>query len=344
MSAILQQKIDEHLAWIRQRSQICGPSKIAAARSTQAANQPRVQSSPALPPGLFCAAEVSEKNSYTPPDEIVEGLLAAGASSMIYGASNSGKTFFALDIACAVSRGEAWLGRQTKKGLVVYIAAESVGSIKARLHAYQRHHECRLNNMIVVQHAVNLTQADQTDALISAIKQAQEYTGIKCELIIGDTLARMSAGADENSAEDMSLLVAGIDRIRRETLAHFCIIHHSGKDAERGARGHSSLRAAVDTEIEVSTVLSNERKIIGRQARVTKQRDLNIDDEINFDLRVVQIGITKWGRPTTSCVLVAEKMRPVVFAQENPENQQRGRSTEALDIEQNEWVQEDDDF
>jgi len=45
------------------------------------------------------------------------------------------------------------------------------------------------------------------------------------------------------------------------------IIHHSGKDKNKGARGHSSLRAAVDTEIEIKVdgdrfltrVLSQER-------------------------------------------------------------------------------------
>lgn len=46
--------------------------------------------------------------TFTPPDEIVEGVLTAGDGSILYGDSNSGKTFFVIDIACAVARGVPW--------------------------------------------------------------------------------------------------------------------------------------------------------------------------------------------------------------------------------------------
>ena len=39
---------------------------------------------------------------------------------------------------------------------------------------------------------------------------------------------------------------------RNATGAHLLIVHHTGKDETRGARGHTSLRAATDTEIEIT--------------------------------------------------------------------------------------------
>lgn len=72
---------------------------------------------------------------FTPQSEIVQGLLSAGAASLIYGPKNSGKTFIALDLAAAVSRGLPWQGRKTIQGLVVYIAAESRYLADVRLHA-----------------------------------------------------------------------------------------------------------------------------------------------------------------------------------------------------------------
>lgn len=250
-----------------------------------------------LPLGIVFANELPD--TYEPPDEIVQGVLGAGAGSILYGDSNSGKTFLAIDLACAVARGVPWMGRRTQRGLVVYVAAESPASVRNRLQAYQAHHGCRVPNFAIVQAPVNLHDGNgDTEALIQAVKAAERHTGQKAALVIGDTLARMSAGANENSGQDMGLVVSHFDRIRSETGAHFLLIHHSGKDAAKGARGHSSLRAAVDTEIEVTDSTQ------GRCAEITKQRDLGTNGQrIGFELDQTALGITKWGESATTCVV-----------------------------------------
>ena len=75
------------------------------------------------------------------------------------------------------------------------------------------------------------------------------------------------------------------------------IIHHSGKDKNKGARGHSSLRAAVDTEIEI--------KVDGqiRTARCRKQRDLENGKAIAFALQRVELGLDDECDLITSCVV-----------------------------------------
>src|SRR5436305_1689464 len=67
-----------------------------------------------------------------------------------------------------------------------------------------------------------------------------------------DTVSRALAGGDENSAADMGSLVRSLDSLRDRLGCHVSAIHHLGKDAARGPRGHSLLKAAVDTAIEVS--------------------------------------------------------------------------------------------
>jgi len=81
--------------------------------------------------------------------------------------------------------------------------------------------------------------------------------GTPIGLIIIDTLSRVMAGGNENSPEDMGALVRNIDRLRAETGAATILVHHSGKELARGARGHSLLRAAADTEIEMTCISSN---------------------------------------------------------------------------------------
>lgn len=256
-----------------------------------------VKPAAALPLGIVFAHDLPEE--YTPPDELIEGVLTVGAGSVVYGDSNSGKTFLVIDMACAIARGVEWMGRRVEQGLVVYVAAESPASVKSRLQAYQLHYGCKVPHFAIVQAPVNLHSNDtDTEALILAVKEVERLAGQPAKLVIGDTLARLSAGANENSGEDMGLVVQRFDRIRAETGAHFLLIHHSGKDAAKGARGHSSLRAAVDTEIEVQETPA------GRCAEVMKQRDLGTKGErIGFHLEPVHVGVTKWGKPASTCVV-----------------------------------------
>ena len=253
---------------------------------------------PGLPLSVAFADELPE--TFTPPDELVEGVLTAGDGSVLYGDSNSGKTFFVIDMAAAVARGARWMGRNTEPGLVVYLAAESPASVRGRLQAYQRHHGVRVPNFAIVQSPIDLFDGDaDTEAVIAVVRQLERQRGQKVRLIVGDTLARLSAGANENAGQDMGLVVRRFDRIRTACNAHFLLIHHSGKAAANGARGWSGIRAAVDTEIEVTDSPA------GRCAEITKQRDLSTKGErIGFRLDTVTLGTTKWGAAATSCVVV----------------------------------------
>ncbi len=240
-------------------------------------------------------------DTFTPPDELVQGVLTAGDGSVLYGDSNSGKTFFVIDMACAVARGVPWMGRQTEPGLVVYLAAESPASVRGRLQAYQKFHGVKVPNFAIVQSPIDLFDGEgDTNKVIKLIRMLEAKSGQTVRLIIGDTLARLSAGANENAGQDMGLVARRFDRIRTECKAHFLLIHHSGKNAAAGSRGWSGIRAAVDTEIEVTDSPA------GRCCEITKQRDLPTKGErIGFKLEVVKLGETKWGAPATSCVVVA---------------------------------------
>lgn len=251
-------------------------------------------------------------DAFTPADELVEGVLTAGDGSILYGDSNSGKTFFVIDMACAVARGVPWMGKQTEQGLVVYLAAESPASVRGRLQAYQNHHGVRVPNFAIVQSPIDLFDGEaDTDKVVQLVLQLEKQTGQKARLIVGDTLARLSAGANENAGQDMGLVVRRFDRIRTECKAHFLLIHHSGKNAAAGSRGWSGIRAAVDTEIEVTDSPA------GRCAEIMKQRDLATKGErIGFRLDGITLGLTKWGKPATSCVVV-----PV----DAPERQVKGK-------------------
>lgn len=97
----------------------------------------------------------------------------------------------------------------------------------------------------------------------------------------------------------MSAVIYHADRIRAATEAHVCFVHHSGKDKAKGARGHSSLRAAVDTEIEISRDDGANFSTI----KYAKQRDIEIGEDMHFTLRKVTLGENQYGEEVTSCVV-----------------------------------------
>jgi len=234
-------------------------------------------------------------------DELIEGTLGRGAMAVLYGDSNSGKTFAAIDMGASVARGVDWLGRPTDGGLVVYLATESPASVEMRLKAYQRHNRLRVPGFVIVRSPINLFdgQADTT-AVIRLVGEIETEHGIKVALIIGDTLARLVVGANENAGEDMGVVVRNIDAIRASTGAAFLVIHHTGKDAAKGMRGWSGLRAATDTEIEVTV----DEATGLRSAEITKQRDLpGKGDRIGFRLVPVRLGVNRWGNERGSCVV-----------------------------------------
>lgn len=235
-------------------------------------------------------------------DELIEGAIGRGAMVVLYGASNSGKTFAAIDMGAAVARGSEWLGRPTDSGLVVYLATESPASVQTRLRAYQRHHGLRVPGFVIVRSPVNLFDGTaDTDAIVELVKDLESEHGTKVALIFGDTLARLVAGGNENDGKDMGVVVRNVDAIRNATGAAFVLIHHSGKDAARGARGWSGLQAAIDTEIEVTA-----DEVSGiRTAEITKQRDLpGKGERLGFRLVPVELGVNRWGTSRGSCVVV----------------------------------------
>jgi hypothetical protein len=241
-------------------------------------------------------------NQYEAPDELVEGLMTIGSSVVVYGDSNSGKTFWALSVATAIATGTTCYGRKTDPGLVIYLACEAPASIRSRMQAIKKYHGCNLENLAMVPVPMNFYTNDQ-DAydVIELVRAVEAIKGQPVRLIIGDTLARMSAGANENSGEDMAPVMARFDQVATATKAALMIIHHNGKDAAKGARGWSGIRAHIDTEIEVI-----EKDGI-RMVNVTKQRELPSKGEtIYFKLEVIEMGTSKFGNPATTCVAVPD--------------------------------------
>lgn len=226
---------------------------------------------------------------------LVDGLLPRSAMTVLYGESGTGKTFTVVDIACHVAAGRPWRGMDVDQGVVVYVAAEAPASVEKRVWAWKKRHGVERLPVLVVRSNINLLDGD-TDALLALLTDVRERHG-KIALVVVDTLACSMIG-NENAPEDMGAFTAACKRIKERARTHVLVVHHSGKDASRGARGHSSLRAAADVELEVSGSDGT------GSIRVAKERDEAAGKVYGFRLDLVELGHNAKGRMVTTCVAV----------------------------------------
>ncbi len=226
---------------------------------------------------------------------IIKGVLPHAELAVLYGESGSGKSFMALDMAAAIARGIEWRGHRVHKGKVVYIAAEGANGFRNRLRAYAHQQAIDLKDLdIHVVHAAP-NMLDKADALDVA-KAIVKVVG-RPDLIIIDTLAQTMPGGNENAGEDMGKALAHCRGLHRATGALVMLVHHSGKDASKGARGWSGLRAAADVEMEVM------RADDDRVLTITKQKDGDDGGEFGFKLETVLVDFDADGDEVTSCVV-----------------------------------------
>ena len=81
---------------------------------------------------IYSAADV---NLELTNDYLIKNWLDKNAISVVFGDSNSGKSFFAVDLAYHVASGKNWFGNRVKTGQVLYIAAEGGRGFNKRIAA-----------------------------------------------------------------------------------------------------------------------------------------------------------------------------------------------------------------
>ncbi len=242
----------------------------------------------------FRPRSVGEILATARPAWFVKGVLPKAGLAVVYGESGSGKTFWGLDLVMHVALGRPWRGKAVKAGRVLYVPAEGQGGFRNRVEAYKLHHgpsDAQLEPFGIVTDVPNLLTMD--DKEMSA--QALDWGGV--DIIVIDTLAQVTPGANENSSEDLGKAMEACRRIHEATGALVILVHHAGKDPTKGARGWSGLKGGADVEIEI--VRSGDV----RHARISKQKDGEDGARFGFELQFVELETDEDGEPISSMVV-----------------------------------------
>jgi hypothetical protein len=253
--------------------------------------------------GKFPVLSADEISSQRPTDWLIKGVLPAADIITIYGASGSGKSFVVLDLAAAIATGAPWRGCKARKGRVVIIAAEGAGGYGKRIKALAQHRGIPLADLDIGVIVVppNLMEEGDVTELAASIKAVGDVS-----FVVVDTFAQVTPGANENTGEDMGRALANVRVLSDVTDATVGLVHHSGKDASKGARGWSGIKAAMDAEIEIT----RDENTGARAIRLSKMKDGEDGTTWGFKLETVLLGLDDDGDDITSCVAVEDDVRP----------------------------------
>lgn len=216
------------------------------------------------------------------PVWLLPGVIPARGIGMFFGASGSYKSFIALDWACCLAHGHAgqW-GAPPVQNDVLYFAGEApIGTAKQRRPAWLEWQSPKNPSRLAVFPRVpHLGDVDGW----AGVKADIEELGMKPRLIVIDTLTRLLTGFDENSSKDATKTTGFLEELAAYYECFVLVVHHTGKDESRGARGSSAFFANMDT------VLSVKKKGQGSYFQVRKHKDADAPEDQTY-MRVKQVG------------------------------------------------------
>jgi hypothetical protein len=246
-------------------------------------------------PRLTYASDVTFDPTVTDP---IKHVIGRGETGMLFGPSSAGKTFVAFDLEMAIATGRTrWCGRLVKQGPVLHVAFEGGRGAGKRLLAAVREHGDPGAMLAILDNAPPLNKGSENagvEMIIAAADGLAMNAGMRVSLIVIDTLSAAAAGDDENSAGEMSAVVAKLKMIAERTGAAVLAIHHTGKDRQNGMRGSSALRGNADFVIELTEA---------REMTIEKCREGRTGSLARFELKEVELGVDDDGERQTSCVI-----------------------------------------
>ena len=176
---------------------------------------------------------------------MVEGILPRASVTLLAGEPGSYKTWLALALLRGVAAGGHFLGRKCAQASVLYLDRENpLAVMRERLAVLgigqSAAADCRIWGGW-------LDDAPPGIGDIRILEIARE----RRPLIVFDSLIRFHAAADENSATEMSMVMADL-RALANAGATVVALHHKPKSEGAHYRGSSDIAGGVDTAWAVS--------------------------------------------------------------------------------------------
>lgn len=251
---------------------------------------------------------------------LVRDVFHGGEVIILWGESQAGKTALLLNLVAAIASGSSWAGHPVIQTNVVYVAQEAQISVRGRVLALEHDQGTGpLDGIHFIFEPCNLAVEGDVNALALAALQHM------AKFIVIDTLSASIAGkVEENSNSAMAGVIANVQRLAQMTGAAVLIVHHTGNDPSRGARGAYALHANPDVSIQVG--ITGEE----RYWRLDKGRDSRLDTGGKFKIEPVTFLPEHEDEPLESIVVRHLEGESAPSAPSSPRTKSDERADKAL--------------
>lgn len=209
------------------------------------------------------------------PQYLIDQMIPEAGLIQTVGEPGTLKTFFMLDVGLSIAANSQkdFHGYPVlKHGAVLFIAAEGAGAFphRVRVWCYQHDVDPLTIPFRVIPMPVNLRDPSFQQELLAIVAELRPV------LIVVDTRARCTPGAEENSAKEMGEVINFCSNLQEPSGATIAFTQHPTKaDPKGGGRGSSVVFGALDTEFRITTEDDDTDVVGSRLITVTcvKQKD-----------------------------------------------------------------------
>lgn len=261
---------------------------------------------PADPPSAYRRWYIGDKFDLLkiPPVEwLLEPFIPRNQVGVLYGQSNIGKSFIALDFALKLSL-------QCK---VMYMIAEGEGGYAQRVLAWEKHNKTHSGNIKYCFGAVHLMDDNDFQSFLAVLENE------KPEFVVVDTVKKTLVGFDANSGRDVAIYLDRCEEIRKRVGCTVLLVHHTNKGGVQMTGSYNWM-----SDVDFVLKASDEDGLIALES----DKDKNNPRFHAHYRRLLTVVIEHQGKHIESAVIVeAEK---VIQSQDDPLTQNQRKVIEAL--------------
>ena len=224
-----------------------------------------------------------------PQEFVIDNYLERGTNTLIWGKYNTFKTFLLIDMLLSVLTGRRWAQNDVQQGWVALICGEGYRGIARRVMAWAIKNRVPVADCLfpISTMPARINDPDSIEQVYAKLSAWTKVKGCPPALVGIDTVSQNFGAGDENSNTDMARFVANVNTyITRPIDTTTVLIHHPGKDEERGPRGGGSLTANTDADFKIERPSDENPAVVLKPRRI---KDAQLPDEINFTARIVDL-------------------------------------------------------
>jgi AAA domain len=215
----------------------------------------------------------------------IYGVWPRRSKSVIFGQSDSFKSFAAIDMACSCATGRSWHGHDVKQFKVIYIANEGANAVgRKRIPAWMSYHDIpkeeRANIYLLKTETILPDEVSRANLLaaIRAIVAPDEDFGIVIDVLRG------TMTGSESDDECANAWTRAAEILIQEGAAILTVTHSPYSDDGR-MRGHSHLWGNFDTRLQAE----GDKEKLTTVLKVNRHKDHDSGGQWGFQLEVHEI-------------------------------------------------------